>query len=149
MAMKMSGEVRIPAERNKVWFLLNDAEVLRECIPGCESLEKVSDTEFIAIAVNKIGPVKAKFKGRVTLSELDPPKGYRISGQGDGGIAGFATGSAEIALVELDGETLLSYNVDSHIGGKLAQLGQRLIDGAAKKIADGFFAKFSEIASAR
>src|SRR5216684_7168438 len=134
MAMVMDGEVQLPAPREVVWAKLNDAEVLKACIPGCESLEKLSETEFQAVAVVKIGPVKAKFKGKVTLSDLDPPNGYRISGQGDGGVAGFATGGATVKLEPEDGGTLLSYTVEAQIGGKLAQLGQRLVNGAAKKL---------------
>jgi carbon monoxide dehydrogenase subunit G len=107
-------------------------------------LEKLSETEFQAVATNKIGPVKARFKGKVRLSDLDPPNGYKISGEGDGGIAGFAKGGATVKLTEKDGGTLLSYHVEAQIGGKLAQLGQRLINGVAKKLADDFFAKFAE-----
>ena len=148
MAMTMSGEVTLPAAREIVWAKLNDPEILKICIPGCEQLDKISDTEFQAVAVNKIGPVKAKFKGKVTLSDLDPPNGYKISGQGDGGVAGFAKGGAVVTLAPKDGGTLLSYNVEAQIGGKLAQLGQRLINGAAKKLADDFFKKFAAAVNA-
>lgn len=148
MAMTMNGEHQLPVPRETVWQKLNDAETLKACIPGCESLDKVSDTEFQAVAVTKIGPVKAKFKGKVTLSDLDPPNGYRISGQGDGGVAGFATGGATVKLEPKDGGTLLSYTVEAQIGGKLAQLGQRLVNGAAKKLADDFFQKFAASVSA-
>jgi carbon monoxide dehydrogenase subunit G len=148
MAMTMSGEYQIAAPREVVWVKLNDPEVLKACIPGCESLEKVSDTEFQAVAITKIGPVKAKFKGKVRLSDLDPPNGYKISGEGDGGIAGFAKGGAVVALLPKDDGTLLTYNVEAQIGGKLAQIGQRLVNGAAKKMADDFFAKFSVMAAA-
>lgn len=144
MAMTMTGEVELPAPPDTVWVKLNDPDVLRLCIPGCESLEKLSDTEFQAVATNKIGPVKARFKGKVRLSDLDPPKGYKISGEGDGGVAGFAKGGATVALVPKDGGTLLTYTVEAQIGGKLAQLGQRLVNGAAKKLADQFFQKFAE-----
>ena len=143
MAMNMSGEVQLAAPREVVWAKLNDPEVLKACIPGCESLELIGEHEFQAVAVNKIGPVKAKFKGKVRLSDFDPPNSYKISGEGDGGVAGFAKGGASVALAEKDGGTLLTYNVDAQIGGKLAQLGQRLINGAAKKMADDFFAKFA------
>jgi uncharacterized protein len=143
MAMTMSGEVQLPATREAVWAKLNDPEVLQHCIPGCESLEKISDVEFQAVATNKIGPVKARFKGKVRLSDLDPPNGYRISGEGDGGVAGFAKGGATVALSPKDGGTLLSYNVEAQIGGKLAQLGQRLVNGVAKKLADQFFSSFA------
>ena len=143
MAMTMNGEVQLNASREAVWAKLNDAEVLKSCIPGCEQLDKTSDTEFQAIAVTKIGPVKAKWKGKVHLTDLDPPNGYKISGEGEGGIAGFAKGGAVVALSDKDGGTLLTYNVEAQIGGKLAQLGQRLIAGAAKKMADEFFEKFA------
>jgi uncharacterized protein len=144
MAMTMNGEVQLNAAREAVWAKLNDPEVLKVCIPGCEQLDKVSDTEFQAIAVTKIGPVKAKWKGNVQLTDLDPPNGYKISGEGEGGVAGFAKGGATVALADKDGGTLLSYNVEAQIGGKLAQLGQRLINGAAKKLADEFFANFAK-----
>jgi carbon monoxide dehydrogenase subunit G len=143
MAMTMNGEVQLAAPRDVVWAKLNDAEVLKQCIPGCEELNKTSDTEFNAVATIKIGPVKAKFKGRVHLSDMDPPNGYKISGEGEGGVAGFAKGGAVVKLTDKDGGTLLSYDVESQIGGKLAQLGQRLVQGTAKKLADDFFNKFA------
>ena len=143
MAMTMSGEQQLTAPREQVWAALNDPEVLKACIPGCESLEKLSDNEFAAVATNRIGPVKARFKGKVRLTDLDPPNSYKISGEGDGGIAGFAKGGATVALTDKDGGTLLTYNVEAQIGGKLAQLGQRLVNGAAKKLADDFFTKFA------
>jgi carbon monoxide dehydrogenase subunit G len=130
-----------------VWEKLNDAETLKACIPGAEQLDKLSDTELQAVVTTKIGPVKAKFKGRVTLSDLDPPNGYKISGQGDGGVAGFAKGGATVKLTPKNGGTLLAYTVEAQIGGKLAQLGQRLINGAAKKIADEFFKNFATAVS--
>ena len=148
MAMTMTGEVQLNAPRQKVWEKLNDAETLKACIPGCEELNKLSDTEFQAVAVAKIGPVKAKFKGRVKLTDLDPPNGYKISGEGEGGVAGFAKGGAVVALSDKDGGTLLTYNVEAQIGGKLAQLGQRLVNGAAKKLADDFFVKFADAVKA-
>ena len=144
MAMTMSGEVQLPATREAVWTKLNDPVVLKGCVPGCEQLDKVSDTEFQAIASIKVGPVKARWKGKVRLSDLDPPNGYKISGEGEGGVAGFAKGGATVGLADKDGGTLLSYNVEAQIGGKLAQLGQRLINGAAKKLADDFFANFAK-----
>ena len=144
MAMTMSGEYELPVPREVVWEKLNDPETLKAAIPGSEELQKVSDTEFQAVVVTKIGPVKAKFKGKVRLSDLDPPNGYRISGEGDGGIAGFAKGGATVALAEKDGGTQLTYNVEAQIGGKLAQLGQRLINGSAKKLADEFFSNFAK-----
>jgi len=148
MAMTMTGTVQLPAPREDVWAKLNDPEVLKACIPGCESLEVTGENEFQAVATNKIGPVKARFKGKVRLSDLDPPNGYRISGEGDGGIAGFAKGGATVALAEKDGGTQLTYNVEAQIGGKLAQIGQRLVNGAAKKMADDFFEKFAAAAAA-
>jgi uncharacterized protein len=143
MAMTMTGEYQLPASQQTVWEKLNDPVVLKACIPGCESLDKTSDTAFQAVATIKIGPVKARFKGNVTLSDLDPPNGYKISGQGEGGVAGFAKGGATVKLAPKDGGTLLSYTVEAQIGGKLAQLGQRLINGAAKKVADDFFGNFA------
>lgn len=147
MAIALAGEVQLPAARDAVWAKLNDPEVLRTCIPGCELLDKLSDTEFQAIAVTKIGPVKARWKGTVRLTDLDPPNSYRISGDGEGGIAGFARGGAAISLVDKDGGTLLSYTAEAQIGGKIAQLGQRLVVGASKKIAAEFFTKFASAVS--
>ena len=147
MAMTMSGECQLAVPREVVWEKLNDPATLKACIPGCEQLDKLSDTEFQAVATTKIGPVKAKFKGKVTLSDIDPPNGYKISGQGDGGVAGFAKGGATVKLEPKDGGTLLSYAVEAHIGGKLAQIGQRLVNGAAKKIADDFFENFAAAVS--
>jgi len=147
MAMTMTGEYQLPVHPQTVWEKLNDPATLKASIPGCEQLDKTSDTEFTAVATTKIGPVKAKFKGKVALSDLDPPNGYKISGQGDGGVAGFAKGGATIKLTPKNGGTLLSYNVDAQIGGKLAQLGQRLVNGAAKKVADDFFANFANAVS--
>jgi hypothetical protein len=144
----MNGEYQLPAPQQDVWQKLNDPAVLKACIPGCEELTKTGDTGFQAVATIKIGPVKAKFKGSVTLSDIDPPNGYKISGQGDGGVAGFAKGGAVVKLAPKDGGTLLTYNVEAQIGGKLAQLGQRLINGAAKKIADDFFQNFATVVSA-
>jgi carbon monoxide dehydrogenase subunit G len=146
--MTMNGEVQLAAPREVVWAKLNDAEVLKQCIPGCEELNMTSETEFQAVATIKIGPVKAKFKGRVQLSDIDPPNGYKISGEGEGGVAGFAKGGAVVKLTEKDGGTLLSYDVESQIGGKLAQLGQRLVQGTAKKLADDFFNKFAAAVAA-
>jgi carbon monoxide dehydrogenase subunit G len=144
MAMLMNGEIQLAAPRETVWQKLNDPAVLKACIPGCEELEQTEDGGFRATAKVRVGPVSARFKGRVTLSDLDPPNGYKISGEGEGGVAGFAKGGAVVALADKDGGTLLTYNVDAQIGGKLAQLGQRLINGTAKKLADEFFAKFAD-----
>ena len=143
MAMTMSGEQQLAASRETVWAKLNDPAVLKACIPGCETLDVIGENEFAAVATNKIGPVKARFKGKVKLTDLDPPNGYKISGEGDGGNAGFAKGGASVSLSDKDGGTLLSYNVEAQIGGKLAQLGQRLVNGAAKKLADDFFVRFA------
>jgi carbon monoxide dehydrogenase subunit G len=143
--MKLSGENRINAPPQDVWRALNDPDVLKKAIPGCESLEKVSDTQFKATVVTKIGPVQAKFNGEVELTDLDPPNGYTISGKGSGGVAGNARGGAKVRL-EPDGDgTKLSYDVDAQVTGKLAQLGSRLIDSTAKMLAGQFFNKFGEI----
>ncbi len=142
MAMTMTGEVQLPASREAVWAKLNDPEVLKVCVPGCEQLDKLSESEFQATATVKVGPVKARWKGKIRLSDLNPPNSYRISGEGEGGVAGFAKGGALVSLADKDGGTLLSYNVEAQIGGKLAQLGQRLINSAAKKTADDFFERF-------
>ena len=142
--MQMTGEYRIEAPRQTVWEALNDVEVLRRCIPGVEEIEKTSDTSFSAKVRAKVGPVSAKFAGDVTLSDLDPPNGYTISGEGKGGAAGFAKGGAKVRLADDGTATLLSYDVDAQVGGKLAQIGSRLIDGTAKKMADDFFARFAE-----
>ena len=144
MAMTMTGEYQLAASRDTVWAKLNDPDVLKACIPGCEELEKTSDTEFRAVAKMKVGPVSARFRGKVTLSDIDPPNGYKITGEGEGGVAGFAKGGAVVALLEKEGGTQLTYNVEAQIGGKLAQLGQRLVNGSAKKLADEFFANFAE-----
>ncbi len=143
--MQMSDSQRIPAPKQEVWDALNNPEILRQCIPGCQSLAMSASNEMTATVVLKVGPVKATFGGKVTLSDLDPPSSYRISGEGSGGIAGFAKGGALVKLSE-DGPdaTILSYEVDAQIGGKLAQLGGRLIDSTAKKLASQFFSSFGE-----
>ena len=141
--MEIRGEYKITASREKVFAALNDATILQACIPGCETLEKTSDTEMKAKVRMRIGPVSAAFTGKVTLSDLDPPNGYRISGEGQGGAAGFAKGGALVSLREDAGDTVLNYNVDAQVGGKIAQVGARLIDGTAKKLADEFFSKFA------
>lgn len=141
--MEIKGEYRIAAPREKVYAALNDTAILQACIPGCESLEKTSDTEMKAKVRMRIGPVSAAFTGKVTLSDFDPPNGYRISGEGQGGPAGFAKGGAVVTLKDDAGDTVLNYNVDAQVGGKIAQVGARLIDGTAKKLADEFFSKFS------
>ena len=142
----MTGEQRIAAPRATVWAALNDTDVLRACIPGCTALEKTSDTEMKAAATLSVGPVKANFTGNVTLSEIEPPTSYVISGQGSGGVAGFAKGSAKVVLAD-DGtdHTLLTYTVKADVGGKIAQLGGRLIDQTAKKLAGEFFKSFGDL----
>ncbi len=140
--MEMTGEFRIPAPRQRVWEGLNDPEILKSVIPGCQALEKVSDTEFAGKVVAAVGPVKATFGGKVILSDLDPPQSYTISGEGSGGVAGFAKGSAKVNLAEEGAVTVLNYAVQAHVGGKLAQIGSRLIDSVARKMAEQFFARF-------
>lgn len=140
--MQMTGEYQIPAPRETVWRALNDPEILRQSIPGCESLEKLSDTELTAKVVIAIGPVKARFTGKVTLGDLDPPNGYSITGEGQGGVAGFGKGKATVKLADNAGGTTLNYTAEAQVGGKLAQLGARLIDSTAKKLADDFFNRF-------
>ena len=141
--MDMTGERRIAAPRQTVWNALNDPEVLRASIPGCQTLEKLSDTEMKATAAVKIGPISARFAGNVLLSDMDPPSSYTISGEGQGGVAGFAKGGAKVNLAEDNGDTLLRYEVHAQVGGKLAQLGARLVDASAKQMADQFFDRFS------
>lgn len=142
--MQMTGEYRISAPRTAVWEALNDPNVLRRCIPGCETVEKTSDTSFAARVALSVGPVKAKFNGKVTLTDLDPPNGYTISGEGQGGVAGFGKGSAKVRLEEEPGPiTILRYDAQAAVGGKLAQVGSRLIDATAKKLADEFFSRFA------
>ena len=147
--MEMHGERRIPASREIVWQGLNDPAILKICIPGCETIEKISATEFAAKVVARVGPVKATFAGKVTLSDLDPPAGYTISGEGTGGVAGFAKGGATVALSEENGETVLRYGAQGQVGGKLAQIGSRLVDGVARKMADEFFTRFVAVMSPR
>jgi carbon monoxide dehydrogenase subunit G len=146
--MDMTGETVIPAAREAVWRALNDPEILRQSIPGCETIDKKSDTAFTAKVVAKVGPVRATFTGEVQLSDLDPPNGYRISGEGKGGPAGFAKGGATIKLSDAEGGTKLSYTVDAQIGGKLAQIGSRLIDATARSMAQDFFGRFSKLVAA-
>jgi carbon monoxide dehydrogenase subunit G len=146
--MNFTGRYTIPAPVEAVWTALNDPEVLKACIPGCEQIEKTSPTDFTATATLKIGPVKATFRGKVKLSDLDPPHRCKLSGEGQGGVAGFAKGNADIALAADGGGTVLTYTAAASVGGKLAQIGQRLIDGAAKQIADDFFGRFSQTLAA-
>jgi carbon monoxide dehydrogenase subunit G len=145
MALVIEGEERIAASVERVWQALNDPAVLRECIPGCQNLEKKSDTEFAATVVLKIGPIKATFAGEVMLKNLNPPLSYRIEGEGKGGIAGFAKGGADVTL-NGDGAdaTVLKYAAKADVGGKIAQLGSRLIDSTSKKLAGEFFSTFNQ-----
>jgi len=143
--MEMSGSDRIAAPKEAVWAALNDPAVLQQCIPGCQKLEKVSDNEMTATVTLKVGPVKASFSGKVTLSDIDAPNSYRITGEGTGGVAGFAKGGANVRLEQDADGTMLHYDVDAQIGGKIAQLGSRLIDSTAKKLAGEFFTKFGSV----
>ncbi|WP_173935059.1 carbon monoxide dehydrogenase subunit G [Chelativorans sp. Marseille-P2723] len=144
MAMMIEGEERIPAPVEAVWQALNDPEVLKDCIPGCEALEKTSDTQFAATVSLKIGPIKARFNGTVELTNLDPPNSYTISGEGKGGVAGFAKGAADVSLKAVGGETtILAYQAKAEVGGKIAQLGSRLVQSTSKKLAAQFFADFN------
>jgi uncharacterized protein len=146
--MKLSGEQKIPASRQRVWEGLNDPKILKQCIKGCEYISKSGDNTFSARVVAKVGPVKASFNGEVALSNLNPPESYTISGKGEGGVAGFARGKADVRLEELAlQETLMIYDVDAQIGGKLAMLGSRLIDSTARSLAQEFFDKFVKLMS--
>ncbi|RED14298.1 CoxG family protein [Pontivivens insulae] len=142
--MELTGTRLIAADRETVWTALNNPEVLKASIPGCEELTGSAEDGFEAVVVQKVGPVKAKFKGQVHLSDVNAPESYRISGEGKGGAAGFAKGGADVSLAEVEGGTELSYAVDAKVGGKIAQLGSRLIDGFAKKMADAFFENFKD-----
>jgi uncharacterized protein len=142
--MEMSGEERIPATQDATWAALNDPEMLKACVPGCESIDKGAENEFQVLMVARIGPVSAKFKGKLVLSDLNPPNSYAIAFEGQGGAAGFGKGSAQVRLAPDGAGTLLSYDVKASVGGKLAQIGSRLVDAAAKKIAKDFFAAFNE-----
>lgn len=146
--MDFTGRYVIPAPTETVWAALNDPEILKYCIPGCEQLEKTSPTDFSAVAVLKIGPMKASFRGKVTLSDLDPPFRCKLAGEGQGGVAGFAKGHADVELTPEGTGTTLTYTAHASVGGKLAQIGQRLIDGAARQIADDFFGRFSQALAA-
>ncbi len=145
--MRMTGEQRVGAPRAKVWAALNDPEVLRQCIPGCQSLDRDGEDRFIALAEVKVGPIGARFKGSVQLSDIVAPNGYTITGQGNGGIAGSAKGSAKVRLSDDGAGTLVSYEVDAEVGGRMAQLGGPIIDATAKQMAGRFFAKFGEVVS--
>lgn len=145
MSMVLNGEIRLAASQELIWEKLNEPETLKLCIPGCEELLRLSENKFGAVAIVKVGPIRARFKGSVTLADIDPPNGYRISGEGDGGLAGFAKGGAVVRLVPKQDHILLQYSVDAQIGGKLAQLGQRLVSGTAKRLAEEFFQKFTTV----
>lgn len=146
--MEMVGEERIAASRQKVWEALNNPEILKQCIPGCQTLDMTSPTDMSAVVKIKIGPVSASFSGDVKLENINAPESYTISGEGKGGIAGFAKGGADVRLAEDGDGTILSYEVKAQVGGKLAQLGSRLIDSTSKKLAGEFFQKFNEVVSA-
>ena len=142
--MEMTGEQIIPLPQQRVWQALNDPETLKSCIPGCESIERVSDTEYKVAMTVSVGPVKARFSGKLVLSDLSPPNSYSLAFEGSGGAAGFGKGGAQVSLAPDGAGTRLSYKANASVGGKLAQVGSRLIDGVAKKMADDFFAKFNE-----
>jgi carbon monoxide dehydrogenase subunit G len=143
--MDMTGEYRIPAPRQRVWDALFDPEILKQCIPGCEEIERATDTEWKAKVRAKVGPVSATFRGAVTLTDLDPPNGCRLSGKGEGGAAGFAQGGADVRLTDDGPGTLLKYEAHAQVGGKLAQIGSRFIDSTARKMAEEFFGKFASV----
>lgn len=143
--MEQTGQFRIRAPRNAVWEALQDPEILGRCIPGCESIEAAEKNRFVATVTARVGPVKARFQGEITLSDLNPPQSYTLKGNGQGGAAGFARGEARVRLEEQHGDTLLKYEVGANVGGKLAQLGSRLVDGAARKFADDFFGSFKQL----
>jgi hypothetical protein len=147
--MEMSGEERIPATQAETWTALNDPEILKACVPGCESIERVAENEYQVLMVARIGPVSAKFKGKLALSELDPPNAYAITFEGQGGAAGFGKGSARVRLAPEGAGTLLRYEVKASVGGKLAQIGSRLVDAAARKISQDFFAAFNATVGAQ
>ena len=142
--MEMTGEQLIHASQADTWAALNDPEMLKACVPGCESIERLADNEYQVLMVARIGPVSAKFKGKLALSDLKPPHSYAIAFEGQGGAAGFGKGSAQVQLAANGEGTKLSYQVKANVGGKLAQIGSRLVDAAAKKIAQDFFAAFNE-----
>ena len=142
--MEMSGEQLVPAPQRAVWDALNDPEMLKACVPGCESIEKSGDNEYLVAMVARVGPVSAKFKGRLALSDIKPPDSYSLAFEGQGGAAGFAKGAAQVRLVPQGEETRLIYDVKANVGGKLAQIGSRLVDAAARKVADDFFRNFNQ-----
>ncbi len=141
--MEMSGEQLIPASQAATWAALNDPEILKACVPGCESIEKTAENEYVVLMTARIGPVSAKFKGKLALSELDPPNSYSLAFEGQGGVAGFGKGGAKVQLLPEGGNTKLTYQVKANVGGKLAQIGSRLVDAAAKKLSEEFFNAFT------
>ncbi len=147
--MELQGESRIAAPREAVWIALNDPEILRQCIPGCEAIEQVGENQLAATVVSRIGPIKARFSGKVTLSDFDPPSAYTIAGEGNGGVAGVVQGRARVRLAEEDGQTLLHYDTEAQINGKIAQIGARMIDLFVKKMAAEFFSRFGDIVAQR
>ncbi len=142
--MEMSGEQHILLPQQRVWEALNDPAILKACIPGCESIDRISDNEYKVAMTASVGPVKAKFSGKLLLSDIDPPNAYSLAFEGSGGAAGFGKGSAQVSLAPESGGTLLTYKAQASVGGKLAQIGSRLIDGVAKKMADDFFIRFNK-----
>ena len=142
--MEMSGEQLVPASQQDTWNALNDPAVLKQCVPGCESIESLGENQYQVLMVARVGPVSAKFKGKLGLSDIKPPNSYVMAFEGQGGAAGFAKGGAQVRLSEKDNQTLLAYDVKASVGGKLAQIGSRLVDAAAKKVADDFFRNFNE-----
>src|SRR5687767_3189503 len=142
--MEMSGEQLIPASQQQTWDALNDPQMLKQCVPGCESIEPAGDNQYQVLMVARVGPVSAKFKGKLTLSDVRPPNSYSIAFEGQGGAAGFAKGGAQVRLSAEGPATRLSYDAKANVGGKLAQIGSRLVDAAAKKVADDFFRNFNE-----
>ena len=142
--MEMSGEQHIPLPQQRVWEALNDPEILKSCIPGCESIDRVSENEYKVAMTAAVGPVKAKFAGKLLLSDINPPNSYSLAFEGSGGAAGFGKGSAQVSLAPESGGTLLTYKAQASVGGKLAQIGSRLIDGVAKKMSDDFFIRFNK-----
>ncbi len=144
--MKFTGSYKLNVNKEIVWRALNDTEILKKCIPGCEDFDKESDTSFKATATNQIGPMNATFSGIVTLSNIKENHSYTLSGEGQSSV-GFANGSADVKLIENNGVTTLSYEVNVNVGGKVAQLGSRLIDGVAKKMSDYFFGRFADLVS--
>jgi carbon monoxide dehydrogenase subunit G len=146
--MEMKGEQLVPASQQATWDALNDPQVLKACVPGCESITPSGDNTYDVLMVARVGPVSAKFKGKLTLSDIVPPQSYSISFEGQGGAAGFAKGGAKVNLVSENDQTKLAYDVKANVGGKLAQIGSRLVDAAAKKVADDFFKNFNSRMSA-